>query len=196
MNKSHNILLIEPSPIIAKGVVSLMATSKLYVIASTLTDLSSYSPINYLHCDIVIINPIVVGFDQRYNIRSILSPDDSKSIILLSSTPIEESLSSQYDGFINIYSSAEEIDKIITNVADNVKLVAKDKSLLLSSREKSILAAVTKGKTNKEIADDFNISIFTVMTHRKNISHKLGINSIAGLTVYAILNNLIEMTDI
>lgn len=173
-----------------------MATSKLYVIASTLTDLSSYSPINYLHCDIVIINPIVVGFDQRYNIRSILSPDDSKSIILLSSTPIEESLSSQYDGFINIYSSAEEIDKIITNVADNVKLVAKDKSLLLSSREKSILAAVTKGKTNKEIADDFNISIFTVMTHRKNISHKLGINSIAGLTVYAILNNLIEMTDI
>ena len=34
------------------------------------------------------------------------------------------------------------------------------------------------------------------MTHRKNISHKLGINSIAGLTVYAILNNLIEMTDI
>ena len=65
----------------------------------------------------------------------------------------------------------------------------------LSVREQEILTAVAKGKSNKEIADEFNLSIHTVITHRKNISHKLGINSISGLTIYAIINKLIDVTD-
>ena len=65
----------------------------------------------------------------------------------------------------------------------------------LSARERDILAAVAKGKTNKEIADEFNISIYTVISHRRNISQKLGINSIPGLTVYAIMNKLVDMSD-
>lgn len=65
----------------------------------------------------------------------------------------------------------------------------------LSAREKEILVAVAKGMINKEIADLYNISIHTVITHRKNITHKTGIKTVAGLTVYAILNNLIDMTS-
>lgn len=68
-----------------------------------------------------------------------------------------------------------------------------DASDVLSQREKEILASVAKGKTNKEIADEHFISINTVITHRKNITKKTGINSIAGLTVYAILNHIIEI---
>ena len=71
-----------------------------------------------------------------------------------------------------------------------------DDSGVLSQREKEILAAVAHGKTNKEIADDLFISINTVVTHRKNIARKTGINSIAGLTVYAILNHIVEITDL
>ena len=70
-----------------------------------------------------------------------------------------------------------------------------DDSEVLSQREKEILAAVAHGKTNKEIADDLFISINTVVTHRKNIARKTGINSIAGLTVYAILNHIVEISD-
>lgn len=70
-----------------------------------------------------------------------------------------------------------------------------DDSEVLSLREKEILAAVAHGKTNKEIADDLFISINTVVTHRKNIARKTGINSIAGLTVYAILNHIVEISD-
>ena len=66
----------------------------------------------------------------------------------------------------------------------------------LSQREKEIVAAVAHGKTNKEIADDLFISINTVVTHRKNIARKTGINSIAGLTVYAILNNIVSLKDL
>lgn len=70
-----------------------------------------------------------------------------------------------------------------------------DDSDVLSNREKEILAAVAHGKTNKEIADDLFISVNTVVTHRKNIARKTGINSIAGLTVYAILNHIVEISD-
>ena len=66
----------------------------------------------------------------------------------------------------------------------------------LSSREKEILVSVAQGLLNKEIADRHNISINTVITHRKNISRKTGIKTVAGLTVYAILNNLVDINTI
>ena len=66
----------------------------------------------------------------------------------------------------------------------------------LSEREKEILVAVAKGKTNKEIADEFNISVYTVISHRKNITQKTGIKSIAGLTVYAMLNNMLDSSEL
>ena len=66
----------------------------------------------------------------------------------------------------------------------------------LSAREKEILVAVAKGMLNKEIVDLYNISIYTVISHRKNITRKTGIKTVAGLTVYALLNNLIDMNSI
>ena len=63
----------------------------------------------------------------------------------------------------------------------------------LSPREKEILICVAKGMINKEIADALNISIHTVITHRKNITQKTGIKTVAGLTVYALLNNMLEL---
>ncbi len=66
----------------------------------------------------------------------------------------------------------------------------------LSIREKDVVALVAKGLTNKEIADNLFISIHTAMTHRKNIARKLGIKTVSGITVYAILNKLIDMMDL
>ena len=71
-----------------------------------------------------------------------------------------------------------------------------DKGEELSAREKEILVCVAKGMLNKEIADAENISIHTVITHRKNITRKTGIKTVAGLTVYALLNNLIDINTI
>jgi DNA-binding CsgD family transcriptional regulator len=66
----------------------------------------------------------------------------------------------------------------------------------ISEREKNVLQLVAKGNTNKEIADKLFISLHTVITHRKNITKKLGIKTVSGLTVYAILNNIIEFSEI
>jgi regulator of cell morphogenesis and NO signaling len=66
----------------------------------------------------------------------------------------------------------------------------------LTIREKEILVSVAQGLLNKEIADKHNISINTVITHRKNITRKTGIKTVAGLTAYAILNDLIDINSI
>ena len=66
----------------------------------------------------------------------------------------------------------------------------------LSTREKEIIVCVVKGMTNKQIADALCISAHTVITHRRNIAAKLQIHSAAGLTIYAIVNNLVELSEI
>lgn len=66
----------------------------------------------------------------------------------------------------------------------------------ISQREKMILKHVAMGHSNKEIADKLFISMHTVITHRKKITRKLGIKTISGLTVYAIINGLLGMEDI
>lgn len=67
---------------------------------------------------------------------------------------------------------------------------------LLSEREKDVIVSLVQGMTNKEIADHLNISINTVITHRRNIARKLQIHSPAGLTIYAIVNNLVDISSV
>ena len=66
----------------------------------------------------------------------------------------------------------------------------------ISEREKAVLPLVALGMTNKEIAEKLFISSHTVITHRKNITSKLGIKTIAGLTVYAVLHKLIPFEEL
>lgn len=66
----------------------------------------------------------------------------------------------------------------------------------LTPREKEILVSVAKGFINKEIAELHDISIHTVISHRRNITQKIGIKTVPGLTVYAILNDLVDINDI
>ena len=66
----------------------------------------------------------------------------------------------------------------------------------LSQREKEIITCVVKGLSNKEIADQLFISIHTVITHRRNIARKLQIHSPTLLTVYAIVNKLVDISEV
>ena len=66
----------------------------------------------------------------------------------------------------------------------------------LSQRERDIVRCVAHGMSNKEIADSLCLSIHTVTTHRRNLSAKLGIHSAAGLAIFAILHNLVDIKDV
>lgn len=66
----------------------------------------------------------------------------------------------------------------------------------LTAREIEVLILITKGLINKEIAERMNISLTTVISHRKNITEKLGIKSVPGLTIYAVMNGYVEADSI
>lgn len=66
----------------------------------------------------------------------------------------------------------------------------------LSEREREVVGHIVRGLTNKEVAERLFISVNTVLTHRKNISRKLNIHSVSGLTIYAIVNQLVNLDEI
>ena len=90
--------------------------------------------------------------------------------------------------------SAKQSD-VTRNISDMV-LGAVQNADLLSDREKDVIVALVQGMANKEIADHLCISINTVITHRRNIARKLQIHSPAGLTIYAILNGLVDISSV
>lgn len=80
--------------------------------------------------------------------------------------------------------------------SDDEQLSESEKLETLSQREKEIIVCVAKGLSNKEIANELNLSIHTVTTHRRNICAKIQIHTPAGLTIFAIANKLVRIQDI
>ena len=189
----YNVVLIEPSEIIATGIAAIINGNPQFNVAQTLSDPSYYNSGNS-DIDIVIINPTVVDYNDRLDIRSWLGAGNT-ALVALTHSNYEESVLRQYDECIGIYDNTARIIQKLKNAIEEKSKNPKSELNELSSREKDILAAVALGKTNKEIADEFNISVYTVISHRRNISQKLGINSIPGLTVYAIMNKLVDISD-
>ena len=75
-------------------------------------------------------------------------------------------------------------------------MIGNDSQESISEREKDVIICVVQGMANKEIADHLNISPNTVITHRRNIAKKLQIHTPAGLTIYAIVNNLVDISSV
>jgi len=85
---------------------------------------------------------------------------------------------------------------IARNITDMVFKGGAQSGDALSDREKDVIVALVQGMSNKEIADHLCIAVNTVITHRRNIARKLQIHSPAGLTIYAIVNGLIDISAV
>ena len=85
---------------------------------------------------------------------------------------------------------------VTRNISDMVFKGGTQNSEQLSDRERDVIIALVQGMANKEIADHLCISVNTVITHRRNIARKLQIHSPAGLTIYAIVNNLVDISAV
>lgn len=187
------ILIAEPSYILRKGLIQLINelpdASEIEVVGS---HLGLIEVLNHFSPDLVILNTSIAVAIPMEEIKIHL-PDTSK-IIHLINTPLPPDSTSQQ---ISIYDSKLVLQEKLSyyikpeQVNDNG-----DDSEELTSREKLILKHVALGQTNKEIASSLFISTHTVISHRKNITRKLDIKSVSGLTVYAILNGIIKMEDI
>ena len=123
---------------------------------------------------------LIAGWDNL-NTRMVFVYDDER--LVETHTPVM--------GAISLYSDFSRLEAIFAEFSeqDNGRDSSENE---LTHREKEILRQVAMGHSNKEIADGLHISIHTVITHRKNITSKLVIKSISGLTVYAIINRMID----
>jgi regulator of cell morphogenesis and NO signaling len=85
---------------------------------------------------------------------------------------------------------------VTKNISSMVFKGGQDNGEALSERERDVIIGVVQGLQNKEIADRLYISVNTVITHRRNIARKLQIHSPAGLTIYAIVNGLVDISSV
>ena len=69
-------------------------------------------------------------------------------------------------------------------------------SVPLSQREIEVLSLIVRGYINKEIAGKLNLSLPTIVSHRKNIMTKLGVHSVSALTIYAVMHGYVDVNDI
>lgn len=199
-NRSLSIVVAESSVIIRCGlsaVLKRLPNLDIHPVEVTSGEaLSNY--INLHHPDVIIINP---AFEGGFNVSAFKAAHSrlghTRYVALLSSV-ITNSLLKEYDDHFSI---CDDLDVIATKLASLTHTPEDEEEKetdteALSQREKEIITCVVKGMTNKAIADKLYLSIHTVITHRRNIARKLQIHSPAGLTIYAIVNKLVELSDI
>ena len=139
----------------------------------------------------LLIETNVIPSPADLSLARINSKNPAGKILLLENKPCLQDLSLYISDKVCVNDTEEVINEkfiLFFNPEDNNNTASEE---IISEREKEIVRLVALGKTNKEISDTLFISPHTVITHRKNITSKLGIKTIAGLTVYAVLNGLI-----
>lgn len=194
-NKKYRVTIIEPSEIVSAGLKFLIEYAGTFQVTKIFHNIQEYNESPSGNPNIIIINPSLLSASGGENTKFI-SAKDNTSIIAINYGAYDEDNLRNFDGCIGIFNNKEQVEKKLqASLKISSDKEQDDNSNELSIREREILTAVAKGKTNKEIADEFNLSIHTVISHRKNISHKLGINSIAGLTIYAVMNKLLDVED-
>lgn len=198
MKTDNKIIIVEPSLMLSGGLAQYFDDINQVSIVSQLESLdrleeklAAYNP------EILIINPLLVSFDANEMFTKLLRDFPNVVPVALVSSFVDKNILKQFKEVIEMTDNKQKvISKIFNLLNDKVTTPDKPESVELSNRETDVLIALVKGMTNKEISDKLFISVHTVITHRKNIIRKTGIKSVSGLTVYALLNNLVDESEI
>lgn len=191
-----NIAVAESSMIVRTGLISVLKhLSDLNIQTLEVTSMEGLQLCMESHRpDILIVNPM---FDGWFNVEKFKRQYEAHEMKLVSliCTVVDSNMLKGYDDSINLFDDMDTLSSKIS-VMMNVSDEEDSDQETLSQREKEILGCVVKGMTNKEIAEKLYISVHTVITHRRNITRKLQIHSAAGLTIYAIVNKLVDISEV
>ena len=192
----NRVIICETSEIIANGLADIIDGMAQFDVVARIDSPERLSEkILSNDANVLVINPMLLGYQNKEFLFGLGKDHPNLIAIALVTSCLDHSSLTPYNGVIEINDSKSKIiDKLSEWVAD--KAPKKNDDVELSKRETDVLIAVAKGLMNKEIADQMNISIHTVISHRKNITRKTGIKSVSGLTVYALLNNLINEDEL
>ena len=193
---SNRVIICEASEMISIGLAEIVDSMAQFDVVSRLDNPEHLSEkITALDANLLIIDPMLLGFQNKDFLSQLGKEHPNVVVIALVSSCLDHTMLTPYNGVIEINDTRS---KIISKMNEFVQgeTAKNTDDVELSKRETDVLVAVAKGMMNKEIADQMNISIHTVISHRKNITRKTGIKSVSGLTVYALLNNLIDEKDL
>ena len=196
--KINKIVIAEPSPIVAAGLLKFFEEMNQIHIVSVVDNLDDLNDKMIIHNpDMLIVNPLMMGYTNNNLIKQITQAYPETICIALVTTFIDKNFLRYFREVIELSDNKQKVaNKIFNLINNNDDSSSQNESVDLSNRETDVLICVAKGMTNKDISDMLNISVHTVITHRKNIVKKTGIKSVSGLTVYALLNNLVEESEI
>jgi len=188
-------LIAEQSEIIRKGMVHLLEGSGLFAIiretpcqASLFENLKKYKP------DVLFVNPALIDSGFQEKLKS--NPEIKIRLAALVYSLFDENTLRHFDEVIQINDTRAKILRKLNNLLKERTREETQPDQSLTVREIDVLRLLVQGMSSKEISSALFISTHTVMTHRKNITQKLNIKSVAGLTVYAMLNGFISIEEL
>lgn len=196
--KINKIVIAEPSPIVSAGLLKFFEDLNQIHVVSVVDNLDDLNDKMLIHNpDVLIVNPIMLGYTSNNVVKQINQISSDTICVALVTTFIDKNFLRFFKEVIDLSDNKQKVaNKIFNLINNNDESTSQNESVDLSNRETDVLVCVAKGMTNKDISDMLNISVHTVITHRKNIVKKTGIKSVSGLTVYALLNNLVEESEI
>jgi DNA-binding CsgD family transcriptional regulator len=139
--------------------------------------------------NVALINPSAVQNKQN-DFAKLKNTHPNMLWIALVYSFFDDDLLLKFDDTLSVNASLNQIYNKLAQINNSAD---KSQHEDLSDREIEVLVQLVKGLANKEIADKLNISIHTVISHRKNITDKTGIKSLPGLTIYAITNKIVPL---
>ncbi len=191
------ILIAEQSEVVRKGLIQIIGSFDLFQNIHELACNSNIkASIIKLEPDILVINPILIQPEFSGWLKDYRSKKEMKIAAVVYAL-FDDELKDLFDEIIQIGDTRLKIrNKIDSLISRPRETQRQDPGDILSPREKDVVRLLAKGLTNKEISEELFISPHTVITHRKNITRKLNIKSVAGLIVYAIINGIVNVDEL
>lgn len=192
---SKTLLIAERSEVIRKGLVQIIGSFGLFDhIHEIACNSNIETSIIKLEPDVIIINPLLISPGVRKWLEEFKNGELRLAAFVYAL--FDEELKGLFDDVIQIGDTRgkikSKIEKLVNNTAEPRHY---EPESILSAREKDVVRLLAKGLSNKEISGKLFISPHTVITHRKNITRKLNIKSVAGLIVYAIINDIVSVDE-
>lgn len=192
-NRVPTIAILTPNTLMGIGMRSIlerMFPFAAFRICEDFSDIESTTPEELFH--------IFASANEVVEHSEFFEERQHKTIVLTNGTPHAQLFQGYHQ--INIQASQEQIEMALNNLhrsahgaLHNTQTQSDSPKEILSPREIEVLKLVVEGLLNKEIAERLNIGLTTVISHRKNIVEKLGVRSVAGLTIYAVMKRYIAI---
>lgn len=191
-----HIAIMVYSEIIYQGLYTVLIQSDLDCSVCKVDSLEDFQEIIHSKkVDILVTNPMQL-MNRTKEVKKLRNNHPSLSIIGINLGLIDNELLMLLDDSFTVYDSVNQVLNKLQKTTENNENKNSGNTDNLTEREIDVLTNLVHGKSNKEIADTLNISIHSVVTHRKNISAKTGIRSQSGLTIYAISKKIISIDEI